>query len=45
LKEDMHEAERRGDLAQLSHLQRQFAQLRRAVIGQARTNVGLSPEG
>ncbi len=45
LKEDMYEAERRGDLAQLSHLQRQFAQLRRTVIAQARPQKpGLSHE-
>ncbi len=36
LKEDMHEAERRGDTAQVAHLQQRFAQLRRAMIGPAR---------
>jgi DNA primase len=32
LKEGMHEAERRGDMVQLAHLQRQFAELRRTLI-------------
>jgi DNA primase len=32
LKEDMHEAERQGDLGRLAHLQQQFAQLRRTLI-------------
>jgi len=36
LKEEMHEAERHGDTARLTDLQQRFAQLRRAVIGQAR---------
>jgi DNA primase len=32
LKEDMHEAERHGDMGRLADLQRQFAQLRRTLI-------------
>ncbi|MBI3328013.1 MAG: DNA primase [Nitrospinae bacterium] len=44
LKEDMHEAERRGDIVQLTHLQQRFAQLRRVVVGQTRPKVGLSHE-
>jgi DNA primase len=32
LKEDMHEAERQGDMGHLAHLQQQFAQLRRTLI-------------
>jgi DNA primase len=32
LKEDMHEAERQGDMGRLSHLQQQFAHLRRTLI-------------
>jgi DNA primase len=36
LKEEMHEAERRGDMVRLAHLQRQFAELRRTMIKRAR---------
>jgi DNA primase len=36
LKEEMHGAERRGDMVQLAHLQRQFAELRRALSQRAR---------
>jgi DNA primase len=36
LKEGMHEAERRGDMARLAELQRQFAELRRTLIKRAR---------
>ena len=32
LKEEMHAAERQGDMVQLAHLQRRFAELRRALI-------------
>jgi hypothetical protein len=36
LKEGMHEAERRGDMVRLAHLQQQFAELRRTLIKRAR---------
>jgi DNA primase len=36
LKEGMHEAEQRGDMVGLAHLQRQFAELRRTIIKGAR---------
>jgi len=36
LKEDMHEAEGRGDMVQLAHLQQQFAQLRRTLTRRGR---------
>jgi hypothetical protein len=32
LKEEMHEAEGRGDMVRLAHLQRQFAELRRTLV-------------
>jgi DNA primase len=32
LKEEMHEAERQGDMLRLAHLQRRFAELRRTLI-------------
>ena len=32
LKEEMHAAERQGDMVRLAHLQRQFAELRRTLI-------------
>ena len=35
LKEEMHAAERQGDLVQLAHLQRRFAELRRTLITRA----------
>jgi DNA primase len=35
LKEEMHAAERGGDMVRLAHLQRQFAQLRRTLIQRA----------
>jgi hypothetical protein len=36
LKEEMHEAERRGDMVRLAQLQRQFAEIRRTLIKRAR---------
>ena len=35
LKEEMHAAERQGDMVRLAHLQRQFAELRRTLIPRA----------
>jgi DNA primase len=35
LKEEMHAAERQGDMVQLAHLQRRFAELRRTLITRA----------
>jgi hypothetical protein len=39
LKEEMHEAEQRGDMVQLADLQRRFAELRRTLMTRAQAVV------